>query len=178
MTMKKPLLLLLIFIPSLLFGQDLEKIRSWFSIGEKDPEIAEVIYQTFNEKNDLSPVLIAYRGAAAGLMAKHASNPVTRVRYLRICQNALDSAAVMDPDNFDIRTLRFAIESKTPRILLEDDHRVEDGQIICTFLLRDDTAITPFHSKIASKVIKYEGSDDQTLEILRSKYKTDGIVQE
>lgn len=169
--MKSILFILLLSIAGTLTAQeDISAIRKVFSSAQHSSETAEVLYNKLNQQKNLSPVMTGYKGASAALMAKHAGNPMNKVKYLKLSQEILETAIKMDPNHFEIRMLRFAIEVKTPGMFLKEDHIEEDSRILVQNLLDPAWPVNDFHTKIAAKLIKYEAVDNTTANKLRSKY--------
>lgn len=82
----------------------------------------------FGENPPKDALLLAYYGAATAAAPACLGNPAKKISYFRRGKQAITEATLLQPQNFEIRFLRFATQSKTPSFLgynqdIENDKR-------------------------------------------------------
>jgi hypothetical protein len=91
----------------------------------------------YNQMLDLEindPVLIAYKGAAEMTMANCVGNPWKKYQYFKKGKEKIETAITKYPDNFEIRYLRFAVQSNLPGFL-NYNHLEEDVHFLIESLI-------------------------------------------
>lgn len=82
--------------------------------------------------------ILAYYGGIEALRAKHAFWPFTKLSYISSAMDILESAAKKDPDNLEIRFMRFSILHNIPGILGYGDDTYAEAQKVFELLMRKD----------------------------------------
>lgn len=100
------------------FGMSVEKCNSL--------KLAEL----FGNSKPSTPILTAYKGAAAAAAPECVTNPATKISWFRKGKALLDDAIKNDPTNFEIRFLRFATQDKSPGFLGYNDNLNEDKNFL------------------------------------------------
>jgi len=82
----------------------------------------------FEKSPPVNAILKAYYGASSAAAPACLSNPAKKIAYFRKGKQLIADAVMLEPDNFEIRFLRFATQSKTPSFLgynqqIEEDKR-------------------------------------------------------
>ena len=72
----------------------------------------------------------AYEGAVEALKAKFEWMPFNRLAYLAKAQELFKKAVQADPEDLEIRFLRYSIQSSLPSLLMQSYHLKEDRQKI------------------------------------------------
>jgi hypothetical protein len=114
----------LLFIFSFLFSANL--FAGELTIDDVKKKYNQAIYNS-NEAKQLDKLLsnqklqnnlmLAYYGATKGLLAKHASNPFNKLSYLDESLKHINSAVNKEPNNIEIRYIRFTIQSQIPEFV-------------------------------------------------------------
>jgi hypothetical protein len=84
----------------------------------------------------LSPLLLGYYGAAETLIGKHAFNPYTKLSKLNSGLEYIARAIKLNPNDLEIRFLRFSILHYIPGFLGYSSERDEDMKLIISLLLK------------------------------------------
>jgi hypothetical protein len=126
----------------------LEYIRTAFYDGVTDASKAEELHGLLAEEaaragDQLSPLLLSYYGGAETLLAKHAFNPFTKFNRLRQGLALIARAIDREPNNLEIRFMRFSILHHVPGILGYGRERDDDMNRVCLLLVEGDTANLP-----------------------------------
>ncbi len=85
---------------------------------EKLEELENFFNKNFTDKAFIyHPILLAYTGAIDALKAKHAFNPFTKFSRVLSSLNTLERAVNREPNNLEIRFIRFSILHNLPGFL-------------------------------------------------------------
>ena len=79
------MMLILCFVMNLSMGLQevsLQEVRQLYKEAETSEEATETLLGQLEEANEAEPVLLAYRASGTMLMAKHVSNPFSKMGYL------------------------------------------------------------------------------------------------
>lgn len=105
-----------------------------------------------------APVLVCYKGVAELMEAKYIVNPLTKLSKFKSGKELIEQAIKRDPDDTEMRFLRFSVQTNLPSFLGYDKEITSDKN----FLL--DKANEINDSNFRNNVIRYLSS---------SKYCTD-----
>jgi hypothetical protein len=136
---------------------------------EKLEELENFFSKNFNEKALIyHPALLAYTGAIDALKAKHAFNPFTKFSRVLSSLNTLVRAVNREPNNLEIRFIRFSILHNLPGFLGYGKERNDDMMVIVSQLAKKD--YTRYDPKLQIHVIEFMlGSerlnDSQTVQL-------------
>lgn len=103
--------------------------REYVEALESDKK-TDVLLKKLSQPQIKDPLLIAYRGGAEALKAKHAFNPYTKMNFLKKSQKSLEQAVAMSPEVIEIRFLRFSIQHYLPGFLRQSKELDEDRLVI------------------------------------------------
>lgn len=91
-------------------------------------ELENYIRSEFNrEGKDSPPLILAYEGGVEALKSKHAFWPVTKLDYFKKSMRLLARAVKEDPDNFEIRFVRYSILHHAPGFLGYSEEKKSDA---------------------------------------------------
>ncbi len=111
-------------------AQDITQIRSAYKSARELESSNESLYNTLLNKPSKSATEVAYEAACKALKAKYASNPYRKLYWIRESEKSFATAVAMNPDNLEIRYLRYAVELNTPAITGCNTHVQEDRQFL------------------------------------------------
>lgn len=104
---------------------------------DKTYTLEEFITNNYSDNySTYSPIILAYYGGVQALKAKHAFNPISKLSHLISGLNRLEEAIKKNPDNLEIRFMRFSILDHVPGILGYSEERDSDQNKICLLLLQ------------------------------------------
>lgn len=121
----------------------LENIRTncYASVENEDlvEQLERYISKHFTENKDTYPNLIlAYIAAIESVKSKHAFWPFTKLNYFKKSMELFKQVVENDPENLEIRFLRFTILHYIPAILGHSAERKADADVIIRQLLKKD----------------------------------------
>ena len=108
----------------------ISEVRSLYGKGVEDAAAARELFELANAATPGDPLLMAYRGGAEALLAKHALNPYTKLDYLAKSMTTLRLAINTDPSNAEIRFIRFSIQYFIPKFLGYSKNLQDDAHVI------------------------------------------------
>ncbi|HEY1062816.1 MAG TPA: hypothetical protein VGE44_14065 [Daejeonella sp.] len=79
--------------------------------------VTDSLYLTLKSESNQSPLIVAYIGTLEALKAKHSWNPYNKIKYVSLSQKTMRKAVERDPNNLEIRFMRFTIQHYTPSFL-------------------------------------------------------------
>ncbi|MFD1257390.1 hypothetical protein ACFQ3S_11330 [Mucilaginibacter terrae] len=103
-------------------------LRKQLLIALEKRSLTDSLYTALTAAQNKSPINVCYLGVVLALKAKHAWNPYYKVKYLNDAENTLQVAVNREPDNMEIRFMRFSIEHNVPGFLGYNKHLVTDRE--------------------------------------------------
>jgi hypothetical protein len=131
------------------FIEKLEFIRTNYYASVEDEDIIEKVEEFINnnfsqEDDKCPPVITAYKAALKSVRSKHAFWPVSKLNYFNESMALFEEAVRQDPNNLEIRFLRFTILHYVPSFLGHSSERNSDMLVIIHELAKKDyTMIKP-----------------------------------
>jgi hypothetical protein len=95
-----------------------ETVRSLFYEASVNKSAAAKFLKALSvvDKNS-SPVLLCYKGVAEMMQAKHVFNPFNKLAKFKTGKSMIEESISRDPDDLELRFLRFSIQSNLPGFL-------------------------------------------------------------
>ncbi|WP_298368725.1 hypothetical protein [uncultured Lutibacter sp.] len=113
-----------------LFSQpisNVDRVRNKFpNIVSKDQADAFIM----ELKNDNSPESKAYIAAMIFMKSRFVKFPFTKMKYFKEGKNLLDETILKNPENIEIRYIRFLMQKEIPSFLGYDKNINEDFEVI------------------------------------------------
>ncbi|MBN8704452.1 MAG: hypothetical protein J0L62_01145 [Bacteroidetes bacterium] len=141
-----PVLALLISLsPSKAFSDDLSlaEMRKQFYLGVKNQDLTESFLKRISAIEKPTAIELAYKAAAQALMGKHVWNPVKKLDWLDLGSETMKKAVSMDPENVEIRFLRFTWQHHLPGFLNRSTDLEADRKVILAGLKSGKEAQDP-----------------------------------
>ena len=127
----KSLFFVLLFSSLISNGQDLNEIRSQYLRAVENVEVASTLNDKLSAvRTENTPVLQAYKGAVLTLMAKFSKSKSDKKEFFREGTSLIEKSINIDPDNLEIRYLRFGVQENSPRFLGYHKNTAEDKEFI------------------------------------------------
>lgn len=123
------------------------------ALEEKDCRKLIELLKPYDENNN--PLLLGYKASATMLMAKHAFNPISKLKYFTEGKGMLENAIAADVENVELRLLRFFAQTNIPSFLGYSDNIRSDKK----FILKSVPKITNINLK-KYIVSSLEGSEN------------------
>ena len=142
----------------------LELIRNLYYSSVEDENQLEKLDSlmkiTFSDSiSNYPPIILAYYGGIQALKAKHAFWPFNKLSYFNSSMDILEKAVEKEPENLEIRFIRFAILDNVPGILGHSEEREIDKDDIVFLLCNKD--YSNLDKKIQNNIINYMINSDR-----------------
>lgn len=108
---------------------ELDYLRTNYSETVENAQLCQRLIAEL-EKKDAEPIYMGYLGALQAIWAGHAKGPIAKLRSFNTGKSNLEKAVAADPDNVELRFLRFSIQQNCPRFLGYRDNMKEDRKFI------------------------------------------------
>lgn len=115
---------------------ELDQLRIWYEKAVQDGDDAEQFWKRMADYRGLHGATLGYKAAARALLARYAWNPYNKLTYLKESMALFRKAVRLDPQNIEIRFLRFAIQHYIPGFLDQSENLEEDKDIMSAHLHR------------------------------------------
>jgi hypothetical protein len=125
--------MLLLLILSLFLPTDQIRNRYYKSISSEKE--AEILYDELKNLGEKSPFYLAYQGATESLLAKHAFNPINKMKWLKRADSTLRKAISARPQELEFRFLRFSYQHYVPGFLGYSKEIDEDMTVMLQLIL-------------------------------------------
>ena len=150
---------------------DLKKIREDYIASINDSEKAEVLCSQLQAIKNPDALIMAYLGSAQAIKAKHAWNPVNKMSFLKQGFNTINQAVAKDPNQLEVRFLRFSLQFYVPTFLGYSKNIDSDKDKIITLLQNQKNTNLNVDKKIIKDMVNFmidsKKCDAQEIAILR-----------
>lgn len=161
--------LVLLFYFSFSGIPDIDQVRAKYKKAidsEEETESALKLMEAVTKKETL---LYAYKGAFTALLAKHATNPYTKLEKVKQASTILDEAVTADTEHTEIRYLRYSIEKNIPSFLPYREHIDQDEDKIIAALIKKTDGLSPaLRKEIAAFMLKNAQLEPDEKKLLES----------
>ena len=104
-------------------------LRHHYELAAADKTAGEKFYQLLADYKDRDALVLAYKGASEAIRARDASM-FNKLTYVQDAAKTFEQAVSIDPQNPEIRFLRFSVESNLPAFLGLSKHVDEDKELL------------------------------------------------
>ncbi|MFC5269585.1 hypothetical protein [Adhaeribacter terreus] len=144
-------------------------LRQLFYEARDNDDKAELLFKQIGNYEGREGILVAYKAGAYALKAKHGANPLNKLKNIKKATRYFSEAVQLDPDNLEIRFMRYAVEDQTPGSLGYSEHVAEDKKLLLDGLaLYPKSGFTPETARIARDYLQqYCKCSEQEKQILQ-----------
>jgi hypothetical protein len=153
--MKGTTLFLLLLFATKVYATDpdMEEVKTLFEASAYSKSSADRLLKLLSKIDHSSaPLLICYKGVAEMMQAKYGFNPINKFRRFKRGKNLIEEAVKKEPDNLEIRFLRFVIQTNLPAFLNYNEQINEDKRFLLNNLQ------TTKDKKLKQDLLKYLSS--------------------
>jgi hypothetical protein len=155
--MKNLILILFITISSFSFAQaaNLEQIREDYIAAIGNSDKADKLCDQLEGIKNPSALIMAYLGSVQAIKAKHAWNPVNKMSYLKQGFNTIDKAVEKDPNQLEVRFLRFSLQFYVPSFLGYSKNLINDKNKIVSILKNSSNTKLDVDGEILKNMVNF-----------------------
>ncbi|SFP99800.1 hypothetical protein [Hymenobacter arizonensis] len=114
---------------------DPSNLRRHYEQAAADKAAGEKFYKLLADYKDRDALVLGYKGAAEAIRARDASM-FNKMSYVQDAARTFEQAVSLDPQNPEIRFLRFSVESNLPAFLGLSKHVDEDKEMLLNAALK------------------------------------------
>jgi len=111
------------------------------ALANADAGYCQEFLELMEEHKDENPTAMGYYALATMLQAKRFSNPFTKLSYFNKGKKILEATIAANPENAELRFLRFAVQSEVPAILLYFSEIEEDQEVLDNHLEQEEDGL-------------------------------------
>src|SRR5688572_14231301 len=115
---------------------DVKALRQLFYEARENEDKADLLFEKVGNYSGQEGILISYKAGAYALKAKYGANPLNKLKYVKKSQEYFSEAVQREPQNLEIRFMRYAVESQTPEFLGYSEHVKDDKNMLLDGLKR------------------------------------------
>ena len=109
-----------------IYSTDIFALRKNYFEATENETLADSLAVALKNMPDKSPIFTAYWAACEGLRAKFVFSPYKKIQYINQAQKIFTTAIQLEPQNIEIRFLRFSMQHNIPSFLGQSKNLEED----------------------------------------------------
>ena len=111
-------------------NSDLNEVRASYSKAVLDKKICKKMIEELELSKEKSVIALAYLGAYQTIWANHVFNPLSKLATFKKGKNNIELAISKEPENVEIRYIRFSVQKNAPSFLGYNSHLKEDKDFL------------------------------------------------
>lgn len=111
-------------------NSDLNEVRLSYSKDVLDNKLCEKMIEELELSKEKSVIALAYLGAYQTIWANHVFNPLSKLATFKKGKNNIELAISKEPENVEIRYIRFSVQKNSPSFLGYNSHLKEDKDFL------------------------------------------------
>src|SRR5690606_1702562 len=111
-------------------NSDLNEVRSSYSKAVLDKKLCKKMIEELELSKEKSVIDLAYLGAYQTIWANHVFNPLSKLATFKKGKNNIELAISKDPENVEIRYIRFSVQKNAPSFLGYNNNLEEDKDFL------------------------------------------------
>ena len=140
----------IILLPFTLKADYLDQVRKDYIAAIENSDKADKLCTQLEKIKNPTALEMAYLGSVQAIKAKHAWNPVNKMSYLGKGFDTINSAVAKDPNNLEVRFLRFSLQYYVPAFLGYSKNLMTDKNKIVNIIKTTE----PINLDIEKKILK------------------------
>lgn len=111
-------------------NSDLNEVRTSYSKAVLDNKLCKKMIEELELSKEKSVIDLAYLGAYQTIWANHVFNPLSKLATFRKGKNNIELAISKEPENVEMRYIRFSVQKNAPSFLRYNSHLKEDKDFL------------------------------------------------
>lgn len=111
-------------------NSDMNEVRTNFNLAVQDKNICKKMMEKLEQYNEKSSVYLAYLGGYQTIWANHVFNPLSKLATFKKGKNNIELAISKEPENVEIRYIRFSVQKNAPSFLGYKNNLKEDRDFL------------------------------------------------
>lgn len=111
------------------FAIELDYVRANYDKAVTDKKLCSQMIEDLKEAEQ-TPLFLAYLGALQTIWANHVFNPLSKLATFKKGKNNIELAISKEPENVEIRYIRFSVQKNAPSFLGYNNNLKEDKDFL------------------------------------------------
>jgi hypothetical protein len=158
-------------IPFTLKADHMDQVRRDYIAAIENSDKADKLCTQLEKIKSPSALEMAYLGSVQAIRAKHAWNPVNKMSYLGKGFDIINNAVAKDPNNLEVRFLRFSLQYYVPSFLGYSKNITTDKNKIVNIIKNTEPINLDIEKEILKNMIGFmidsKKCTNQEIEILK-----------
>jgi hypothetical protein len=133
----------------------MDQIREDYIASINDSGKADKLCNQLEDIKNPSAVIMAYLGSVQAIKAKHAWNPVSKMSYLSKGFETINKAVAKDPNQLEVRFLRFSLQYYVPSFLGYNKSLMDDKNKILSILKNTHNSKLDVNGEILKNMVNF-----------------------
>ena len=150
---------------------DIQKIRTDYIAAVRNSSKANQLCKDLEKIKNPEALILAYLGSVQAIKAKHAWNPVSKMSYLKEGFENINKAVLKDPNQLEIRFLRFSLQFYVPAVLGYSKNLDTDKNKIITLIQHKNSTESALDNQILKNIVRFmidsKKCNTQEIEVLK-----------
>jgi|SRR5690606_8129588 len=112
------------------------ELRTYYQKASKCADTGERFHKMMARYEGNEPIIMGFKAVSEAVMAKHAWGPYNKLKHLRSSASLFKQAVERDPDNAELRFLRYTVEYYIPRYLNMSSHVEQDKKMVLNSIMK------------------------------------------
>ncbi len=108
----------------------IDEARMNYNKAVQDKDLCRKMIDELEKSKEKSPVYLAYLGGFQTIWANHVFNPISKLQSFKEGKNKIEQAISKEPDNVEIRFIRFSVQKNAPSFLGYSNNIIDDRNFI------------------------------------------------
>lgn len=127
--------ILMLFLTVLLMNvsfknSDLNEVRTSYNKAVLDKKLCKKMIEELELSKEKSVIALAYLGAYQTIWANHVFNPLNKLTTFKKGKKNIELAISKEPENVEIRYIRFSVQKNAPSFLGYNNNLKEDRDFL------------------------------------------------
>lgn len=111
-------------------NSDLNEVRTSYNKAVLDKKLCEKMIEELELSKEKSVLALAYLGAYQTIWANHVFNPLSKLATFKKGKNNIELAISKEPENVEMRYIRFSVQKNSPSFLGYNNNLKEDKDFL------------------------------------------------
>lgn len=136
-------------------AMDIHQLRKDYIVSVADSEKADQLYKQLKAVKNPDALTLAYLGSVEAIQGKHAWNPVNKLSYLKQGFATIDKAVIKDPNQLEVRFLRFSLQYYVPAFLGYSKNLLADKDKIIALIKNTSAADLKMDKEVFRNIVNF-----------------------
>lgn len=134
---------------------DINQLRKDYILSVEDSDKADELYKQLKAVKNPDALILAYLGSVEAIRGKHAWNPVNKLSFLKRGFATINKAVAKDPNQLEVRFLRFSLQYYIPTFLGYSENLVTDKDKIVALVKNTHTAEIKMDKTVFKTIVNF-----------------------